>query len=198
MNGLSTEETSHRQNEVFQHVTNGSRQLTLSSLWIKFSRPLTTLYCQKYPKTRTAKCALKISVTCIDPTFSCSAVVVFSPVGRPDLPLLFSFGVAQGQAHNDGARKRCMARIIRPMTAFSASRKVIRRAYRVCEQRIFHGQGFCGAQDARPGGIDLCVIWLGKRFFADLLLSSLGGACFPSQGSGKTSNAACFLFTLCS
>jgi len=59
-------------------------------------------------------------------------VVFFSAADRPFLPLSFSLGVDGGHAHDGGARNRRkaarMARTIGPVTATSASWKVMARA----------------------------------------------------------------------
>lgn len=62
------------------------------------------------------------------PQCSGSAAVFFSAEGRPVLPLSFSLDVDRGHAHDGGARNRRMARTIGPVTATSASWKVMARA----------------------------------------------------------------------
>ena len=60
--------------------------------------------------------------------------VFFSSVDRPVLPLSFSLGVDRDHTHEGGARNRRMAvrtaRTIEPVTATSASWKVMARAWR--------------------------------------------------------------------
>lgn len=60
------------------------------------------------------------------------AATFFSASGRLVLPLSFSFGLDRGHAHSGGARNRRMAarmaRTIGPVTATSASWKVMARA----------------------------------------------------------------------
>ncbi|MDA1045071.1 MAG: hypothetical protein O3C57_07605, partial [Verrucomicrobia bacterium] len=57
--------------------------------------------------------------------------VFFSAAGRPVLPLSFSLGMDRSHAHDGGARRRRMAarmaRTIGPVTATSASWKVMAR-----------------------------------------------------------------------
>lgn len=67
-------------------------------------------------------------------------VKFFSAVARPVLPVSFSLGLERCQAHNDGACKGWiatrMARTIGPVTATSASWKVMARAWRTTRARI--------------------------------------------------------------
>lgn len=66
------------------------------------------------------------------PLSVCPGPVFFSAADRPVLPLLFSLGLDRGHAHSGGARNRRMAariaRTIVPVTATSASWKVMARA----------------------------------------------------------------------
>ena len=66
------------------------------------------------------------------PPCSGSAGVFFSAPDRPVLPLSFSLGPDRGHAHSGGVRNRriaeWMARTIGPVTATSASWKVMARA----------------------------------------------------------------------
>jgi len=64
-------------------------------------------------------------------------VVFFSAADGPVLPLSFSLGPDRGHAHDGGARNRRiaarMARTIGPVTASSASWKVMARAWRTTQ-----------------------------------------------------------------
>ena len=66
--------------------------------------------------------------------------VFFSAADRPILPFSFSLGVDGGHAHSGGARNRRMAarmaRTIGPVTATSASWKVMARAWRTTRAPI--------------------------------------------------------------
>ena len=69
------------------------------------------------------------------------AVVFFSAADRPDVPLSFELNVDRRHAHDGGARRRRMAarmaRTIGPVTATSASWKVMARACRTTRAPIF-------------------------------------------------------------
>jgi hypothetical protein len=66
--------------------------------------------------------------------------VFFNAADRPVLPLSFSLGVDRRYAHSGGARNRriaaIMARTIQPVTATSASWKVMARAWRTTRAPI--------------------------------------------------------------
>ena len=76
----------------------------------------------------------------VNPQHPGPAATFFSASGRLVLPLSFSFGLNRGHAHSGGARNRRMAarmaRTIGPVTATSASWKVMARAWRTTRAPI--------------------------------------------------------------
>lgn len=71
------------------------------------------------------------------------------------------------------------------MTASSASRTVIRRTYRFCDQRIFRGQGFAGRKMHVRAATTCASLGLGRDFLPTCCAQILVVRAFPPKDRAK-------------